>query len=84
MPPALVHHEIVPRAGLGCIELYSDGYFRPGDGFGIEAWERAFREVERDDPHKLGPHASVKGTLGPVKADDRTYLGVSWGSDPGV
>jgi hypothetical protein len=78
VPPALVHHEIVPRAGLACVELYSDGYFRPGDGFGIDAWERAFDAVEREDPSKLGGYASVKGTLGAVKADDRTYLGVRW------
>jgi serine/threonine protein phosphatase PrpC len=78
VPAALVHHEIVPRAGLDCVELYTDGYFKPGAGFGIEAWERAFAEAEREDPHKLGPHASVKGTLGAIKADDRTYLGVRW------
>ncbi|MFO0294109.1 MAG: hypothetical protein ACK51F_12305 [Rhodospirillales bacterium] len=78
VPIALVHHEIVPRAGLDCVELYTDGYFRPGEGFGIEAWESAFARAEREDPHKLGPDASVKGTLGAIKADDRTYLGVRW------
>jgi hypothetical protein len=82
VPASLVHHEIVPRAGIGSVELYSDGYFKPGNGFGIAAWEQAFHEVEREDPHKLGPHASVKGSLGPIKADDRTYLGVQW--TPGV
>ena len=78
VPVGLVHHEIVPRADLACVELYSDGYFRPGDGFGIDAWERAFDAVEREDPSKLDGYASVKGTLGAVKADDRTYLGVRW------
>lgn len=78
VPPEFVHHEILPRAGIGCVELYSDGYFKPGDGFGIAAWERAFDEVEREDPEKLGRYASVKGSQGNLKADDRTYLGVRW------
>ena len=73
-----VHHERVARADAATVELYSDGYFKPGDGFGIAAWERAFAEVEAEDPAKVGRFASVKGTLGRVKADDRTYLGVAF------
>jgi hypothetical protein len=75
-----VHHERLPRAGLSCVELYTDGYFRPGDGFGLEAWERAFAEVEREDPHKIGAHAGVKGSIGGMRSDDRTYVGVRWNS----
>ena len=78
VPLQFVHHERVPRAGLDSVELYSDGYFKGGDGFGITAWEHAFAEVEREDPAKIGAYASVKGTLGAIKADDRTYLGVAW------
>jgi hypothetical protein len=74
----LVHHERVARRDARTAELYSDGYFKPGDGFGIAAWERAFAEVEVEDPAKIGRFASVKGTLGAVKADDRSYLGVAF------
>ncbi len=78
VPLGFVHHERVPRAGHGSVELYTDGYFKAGDGFGIAAWEHAFRDVEAEDPAKIGAYASVKGTLGAIKADDRTYLGVVW------
>lgn len=78
VPLSFVHHARVPRASITAVELYSDGYFKGGDGFGIDAWERAFEEVERADPAKIGDHPSVKGTLGPIKADDRTYLGIAW------
>lgn len=74
----LVHHERLPRAAAPWVELYTDGYFRPGDGFGVAAWERAFAEAEREDPHKIGVHAGVKGSVGTTHADDRTYLGVRW------
>ncbi len=78
VPMQFVHHERAPRAGIAAVELYSDGYFKGGDGFGVAAWERAFEEVEAEDPAKIGAYASVKGTLGMLKADDRTYLGVAW------
>ncbi|MBM3524252.1 MAG: protein phosphatase 2C domain-containing protein [Alphaproteobacteria bacterium] len=77
VPLRFAHHERVPLAGLRHVELYTDGYFKAGDGFGIEAWERAFSEVESDDPAKIARYPSVKGTLGAIKADDRTYLGVA-------
>ena len=78
MPLGCVHHARVPRAGVHSVELYTDGYFKAGEGVGIAAWEQAFREVEAEDPAKIGAYASVKGTLGAIKADDRTYLGVAW------
>jgi hypothetical protein len=58
------------------IELFSDGYFKLGAGFGVNAWERGFAEVEQDDPHKIGAYASTKGTTAAALSDDRTYLGV--------
>ena len=66
-----VHHERVPREAAMAVELYTDGYFKPGDGFGIDAWERAFAEVEAEDPAKIGRYPSTKGTLGAIKADDQ-------------
>jgi hypothetical protein len=58
------------------IELFSDGYFKLGDGFGVAAWEQAFREVEAEDLHKIGRYMSTKGTTATVLTDDRSYLGV--------
>lgn len=58
------------------VELFSDGYFKIPDGFGVAAWERAFDEVERVDPHKIGPYLSAKGTTATALTDDRTYVGI--------
>lgn len=80
VPLGFVHHERVPKVGIDAVELYSDGYFKGGEGFGIAAWERAFDDVEREDPAKIGAYRSVKGTIGAIKADDRTYLGIAWRS----
>jgi hypothetical protein len=58
------------------VELFSDGYFMPGDLFGVASWEKAFRDVEERDPHKIGDFMSTKGTTAAMLTDDRTYLGV--------
>jgi hypothetical protein len=63
-------------AEIGTIELFSDGYFKLGNGFGVAAWEAAFSEVEAEDPHKIGRYMSTKGTTASALTDDRTYLGV--------
>ena len=78
VPRAMVRTERVPRAGLRTLELFTDGYFAPGRAFGVDAWEERFREVEREDPHKLGPFASAKGSTAAQWADDRTYVGVAF------
>jgi len=64
-------------AAIETIELFSDGYFKIAEGFGIAAWEAAFREVEAIDPHKIGPYLSTKGTTDTALTDDRTYLGIA-------
>ena len=74
-----LRHVTVERLGAGTtrqIELFTDGYFKHGAEFGTAAWEAAADEVERIDPEKLGPYASVKGSQGKIRADDRTYVGV--------
>lgn len=58
------------------IELFSDGYFKPGSVFGVASWETAFQEVEAEDVHKIGRFMSTKGTTPTQLTDDRTYLGV--------
>lgn len=76
VPESLIRIESIPRGEVHAIEIFSDGYFKPGEGFGAEAWEKAFAEVERDDPSKVVLYPSPKGSIGSTWADDRTYLGV--------
>lgn len=76
IPSSLVHFERIPRADVETIELFSDGYFRPGADFGVASWEEAFRDVEREDPSKVILYPSPKGSTAKHWTDDRTYLGV--------
>ncbi|MFC4175686.1 hypothetical protein ACFOYU_27010 [Microvirga sp. GCM10011540] len=76
VPERMIQIENLPRAEVETIEIFSDGYFKPGDGFGVAAWEKAFAEAEREDPAKVVLYASPKGSIGSTWADDRIYLGV--------
>jgi hypothetical protein len=76
VPDQHVLHLAFPVKDVEQLELFSDGYFKCGDDFGIASWEEAFREVEEADPHKIGPYMSTKGTTSSAYTDDRTYLGV--------
>jgi len=74
IPMQLVQTIDRPRAGLASIELFSDGYFAQGAEPSVAAWEAAFAEVEQIDPLKIDRWPSVKGTIGRVRADDRTLV----------
>ncbi len=74
VPMALVRVIDRPLAAIGTLELFTDGYFAPGAEPTIAAWEAASAEVERIDPDKLEAYPSVKGTVGRVRADDRTVV----------
>ena len=63
-----------PRAAIRSIELFTDGYFKPGAAPALTDWEAAFAEVERDDPEKIGRYPSVKGSAARMRTDDRTVL----------
>ncbi|WP_323014871.1 hypothetical protein [Devosia sp.] len=76
VPSRFVETRSYSLADIDTIELFSDGYFRLGEGFGVASWEEAFRAVEAEDPHKIGRYMSTKGTTGLALTDDRTYLGV--------
>ena len=63
-----------PRASIRTIELFTDGYFKPGASADLRDWEAAFAEVESVDPEKVGRHPSVKGSSARMRTDDRTVL----------
>jgi hypothetical protein len=63
-----------PKSSFQTLELFTDGYFAPGAVPKVAAWEAAFAEVERDDPDKLHHYPSVKGSIGRIRADDRTVV----------
>ena len=63
-----------PRTALRTIELYTDGYVKPGASAALHEWEAAFAEVERIDPEKIGAYASVKGSSARMNTDDRTIV----------
>jgi hypothetical protein len=62
------------RAAVHTIELFTDGYFEPAGAPSVEAWEAAFREVERLDPEKVDRYPCVKGSTPGRFADDRTVI----------
>lgn len=76
VPARYVETRNYALADVETIELFSDGYFKLGEGFGVAAWEQAFRDVETEDLHKIGRYMSTKGTTNIALTDDRTYLGV--------
>lgn len=76
VPERFVETRSYALAEIDTIELFSDGYFKPGAGFGVAAWETAFQEVEAEDLHKIGRYMSTKGTTQTQLTDDRSYLGV--------
>ena len=63
-----------PRARMHSIELFTDGYFKPGAAPALDDWEAAFAEIERVDPEKIGRYPSVKGSAARMNTDDRTVV----------
>jgi hypothetical protein len=74
VPTELVQVIDRPRAAIRSIELFTDGYFKPGETPELPAWEAAFEEVERIDPEKIGAWPSVKGSSARMRTDDRTVV----------
>ena len=63
-----------PRVGMRSIELFTDGYFKPGAAPSLDDWEAAFAEVERVDPEKIARYPAVKGSTTRMNTDDRTVV----------
>ncbi len=53
---------------INTIELFSDGYFEIPHEVSIEAWEKSFEKVEKEDPDKWKKYKSTKSK------DDRTIV----------
>jgi hypothetical protein len=54
------------------IELFSDGYFDIPQEVSIEAWEKSFEKVEKEDPDKWKKYKSTKSK------DDRTIVTIEF------
>lgn len=76
VPARFVETRSYALAEIETIELFSDGYFKPGTEFGVASWEAGFAEVEAEDLHKIGRYMSTKGTTASQLTDDRSYLGI--------
>ena len=76
VPDRYIEHRSYALDEIDTLELFSDGYFEPAKGFGVDQWEESFRAVEAADPHKIDRYKSTKGTTAVALTDDRTYLGV--------
>jgi len=74
VPMPLVQVFDRPRQALRSIELFTDGYFKPGAAPALTDWEAAFAEVERVDPEKIERYPSVKGSGARMNTDDRTVV----------
>lgn len=75
VPAALTRQERLPLGDVRSIELFSDGYFAPGEAVGVASWEAMFARVEKEDPKKIGRFASMKGSGADGSwTDDRTYV----------
>jgi hypothetical protein len=74
VPMPLVRIIERPKGAVRTLELFTDGYFHPGAEPTIAAWEASFAAVERLDPDKRQLFPSVKGTVGRIRADDRTVM----------
>jgi hypothetical protein len=74
VPMALVQTFDRPKSEIRSVELFTDGYFEPGSEPTVDAWEAAFAHVETTDPDKRDQYPSVKGTVGRIRADDRTVV----------
>jgi hypothetical protein len=76
IPAHLIAVHALDLAEVVRLELFTDGYFGQAPGFGVACWEAHFAAIEAEDPAKIGRYKSVKGSIGPVWADDRTYVAV--------
>ena len=77
VPRTLMRITTVEARSVDMLELFTDGYFRPGDTPALAAWEGAHALVEAEDPAKVTRYRSTKGSTPGRWADDRTYVGVS-------
>lgn len=87
VPASFVVERRLAASEVRSVELFSDGYFgAPPTGAtnadeaarsavpSVRAWERHIARVEREDPFKVGPFASTKGSPPGRFTDDRTVL----------
>lgn len=63
-----------PKADIRSIEIFSDGYVDLPEQAHVSSWEALFEQTEKDDFHKIGRYAGVKGSTREEVFDDRTVI----------
>lgn len=78
VPRSLMQISTIAARGVETLELFTDGYFDVGETATLASWEARHREVEAEDPAKVGRFRSTKGSVPGKWSDDRTYVGVTY------
>lgn len=73
---------LLPWGGFQTVELFSDGYPAFPEGRTCRDWEELIAAANRDDPHRIGRFAAVKGALPGGSHDDRSLVIVSGWTRP--
>lgn len=78
VPRSLMQVSTIPARTVETLELFTDGYFDVGAEAALASWEARHREIEAEDPAKVGKFRSTKGSVPGRWSDDRTYVGVTY------
>lgn len=78
VPRSLMQISTIAARGVETLELFTDGYFDVGAEASLASWEIRHREIEGEDPAKVGKFRSTKGSVPGRWSDDRTYVGVTY------
>lgn len=72
VPPDL--ETLVPHGAYRTIELFSDGYQALPAASDVAAWEAEASRANREDPHRVGAFAAIKGAIPAGHHDDRSLV----------
>lgn len=65
---------LLPYGGYRTIELFSDGYQALPAASDVTAWEAEANKANREDPHRIGAFAAIKGGIAGGHHDDRSLV----------
>ena len=65
---------LLPYGAYRTIELFSDGYQTLPAASDVAAWEAEAHKADREDPHRIGAFAAIKGSVPGGHHDDRSVV----------